>query len=389
MITANTTNEGGNCMRKVVSMGMAAVLLAMALGGCATSNQKAESPAGTEAVSSQAEGETKEEKAESTEAGGEAAAETESGEAAAQEEYAVKPRQITDRKIKLGLIPVTMNTAYTMTINGAKKHIAETGDNIELIVQAPSSNASTITEQGNILETMIQQKVDAIALATESDESMLPYLREAAEADIPVFLFNMTEINEKNIYYVSSIGYDQEQAGREIGAWINENLGADPQKIAVLEGYAGVVNTKRMDGFNEALAGNENLPVVASQTAEWTREKGQSVTESILTSNPDITILYGPYDEMVLGGLTVIKERNLLDQIAVVGFGCTKDGVAAIEAGEMQATIDVGEYGTGFDIVDAVTDFCIKGKEVEKVINRPSKVYDKTNLSELDRVIFE
>ena len=236
------------------------------------------------------------------------------------------------------------------------------------------------------METMIQQKVDAIALATESDESMLPYLREAAEADIPVFLFNMTEINDQNIYYVSSIGYDQEQAGREIGAWINENLGAEPQKIAVLEGYAGVVNTKRMDGFYESTKENENLPVVASQTAEWTREKGQSVTESILTSNPDITILYGPYDEMVLGGLTVIKERNLLDQIAVVGFGCTKDGVAA---GEMQATIDVGEYGTGFDIVDAVTDFCIHGKEVEKVINRPSKVYDKNNLDELDRVIFE
>ncbi|NBH70637.1 sugar ABC transporter substrate-binding protein [Clostridiaceae bacterium] len=375
-------------MRKVVGMGMAAVLLAVALGGCATSNQKAESPAGTEAASLEAA------EAKGTEAGGkeEESGESEgneSGEAAGQEEYAVKPRQITGRKIKLGLIPVTMNTAYTMTINGAKKHIAETGDNIELIVQAPSSNASTITEQGNILETMIQQKVDAIALATESDESMLPYLREAAEADIPVFLFNMTEINEKNIYYVSSIGYDQEQAGREIGAWINENLGADPQKIAVLEGYAGVVNTKRMDGFYEALEGNGNLPVVASQTAEWTREKGQSVTESILTSNPDITILYGPYDEMVLGGLTVIKERNLLDQIAVVGFGCTKDGVAAIEAGEMRATIDVGEYGTGFDIVDAVTDFCINGKEVEKVINRPSKVYDKENLSELDRVIFE
>ncbi|MEI3283198.1 MAG: hypothetical protein V8R61_11160 [Enterocloster sp.] len=64
-----------------------------------------------------------------------------------------------------------------MTINGAKKQIAENGDQIELIVQAPSSNASTITEQGNIMETMIQQGVDAIALATESDESMLPYLR--------------------------------------------------------------------------------------------------------------------------------------------------------------------------------------------------------------------
>lgn len=355
-------------MKKTMSLMLAASMTAMMLAGCTTSNQKA---AETTAAETKAQ---------------EAAAETEAAEA---EEYAVKPRQISDRKVKLGLIPVTMNTAYTMTINGAKKQIAETGDNIELIVQAPSSNASTITEQGNIMETMIQQGVDAIALATESDESMLPYLREAAEADIPVFLFNMTEINEENIYYVSSIGYDQENAGYEIGAWINENLGAEEQKIAVLEGYAGIVNTKRMDGFKSAIEGNENLPIVASQTADWTREKGQSVTESILTSNPDITVLYGPYDEMVLGGLTVIKERNLLDQVAVVGFGCTKDGVAAIEAGEMQATIDVGEYGTGFDIIDAVTDFCINGKEVEKVINRPSKVYDKNNLDELDRVIFE
>lgn len=377
-------------MKRLMSVVTAVSLMAMSMTGCTTSNQTAESSsAAAEAVQ-----ETKEEKTQESGSAEEKKEEGETeekaqGESKAEDGYAVKPRQITDRKVKLGLIPVTMNTAYTMTINGAKKHIAETGDKIELIVQAPSSNASTITEQGNIMETMIQQGVDAIALATESDESMLPYLREAAEADIPVFLFNMTEINEENIYYVSSIGYDQEKAGYEIGQWINENLGADPQKIAVLEGYAGIVNTKRMDGFKAAIGDNENLPIVASQTAEWTREKGQSVTESILTSNPDITVLYGPYDEMVLGGLTVIKERNLLDQIAVVGFGCTKDGVAAIEAGEMKATIDVGEYGTGFDIVDAVTDFCINGKEVEKVINRPSKVYDITNLDELDRVIFE
>ena len=371
----------------VTAMAMAASLLA----GCSTSNQQT----AEETTAAQTDAAVKESGgAQDTGEGGAEGAETEAegtGDetAASGEEYMVKPRQITDRKVKLGLIPVAMNTAYTMTINGAKKQIAENGDQIELIVQAPSSNASTITEQGNIMETMIQQGVDAIALATESDESMLPYLREAAEADIPVFLFNMTEINDQNIYYVSSIGYDQEQAGYEIGKWVNDNLGGEPQKIAVLEGYAGIVNTKRMDGFKAAIADNSNFEIVASQTADWTREKGQSVTESILTSNPDVTILYGPYDEMVLGGLTVVKERNLLDQIAVVGYGCTKDGVAAIEAGEMQATIDVGEYGTGFDIVNAVTDFCINGKEVDKVINRPSKVYDINNIDELDRVIFE
>ena len=377
-------------MKRMACFVTAMALAASMLAGCSTSNQQAAETTAAQAEATQAASQEASEEGEAqAEAGEEPAADEGEDSAAAGEEYMVKPRQITDRKVKLGLIPVAMNTAYTMTINGAKKQIEENGDQIELIVQAPSSNASTITEQGNIMETMIQQGVDAIALATESDESMLPYLREAAEADIPVFLFNMTEINDQNIYYVSSIGYDQEQAGYEIGKWVNDNLGGEPQKIAVLEGYAGIVNTKRMDGFKAAIADNSNLGIVASQTADWTREKGQSVTESILTANPDVTILYGPYDEMVLGGLTVVKERNLLDQIAVVGYGCTKDGVAAIEAGEMQATIDVGEYGTGFDIVNAVTDFCINGKEVDKVINRPSKVYDINNIDELDRVIFE
>lgn len=377
-------------MKRMACFVTAMALAASMLAGCSTSNQQAAETTAAQAEATQAASQEASEEGEAqAEAGEEPAADEGEDSAAAGEEYMVKPRQITDRKVKLGLIPVAMNTAYTMTINGAKKQIEENGDQIELIVQAPSSNASTITEQGNIMETMIQQGADAIALATESDESMLPYLREAAEADIPVFLFNMTEINDQNIYYVSSIGYDQEQAGYEIGKWVNDNLGGEPQKIAVLEGYAGIVNTKRMDGFKAAIADNSNLEIVASQTADWTREKGQSVTESILTANPDVTILYGPYDEMVLGGLTVVKERNLLDQIAVVGYGCTKDGVAAIEAGEMQATIDVGEYGTGFDIVNAVTDFCINGKEVDKVINRPSKVYDINNIDELDRVIFE
>ena len=307
----------------------------------------------------------------------------------AEDTYSVKPRQITGRKLKVALIPVTMNTAYTMTINGAKEEITRLGNNMDLIVQAPSSNTSTIQEQGNILESLIQQKVDAIALATESDASMLPYLREAAKSNIPVFLFNMTEIDEENIYYVSSIGYDQYMAGYDIGKWVADNYGNTDTRIGVLEGYAGIVNTMRMNGFKDAIKNSPRIQIVASQTADWNRTGGQRVTESILVSNPDINLIYGPYDEMVLGGLIVIRERGLVGKIDVVGFGCTKDGIAAIEAGEMKATIDVGEKGTGFDIINAVNDFCVKGKDVEKVINRPSKVYDITNLSDLDRSIFD
>lgn len=129
--------------------------------GCATSNQK---PAETTAAAQTQEAKAETEQSEKAEAA-EGAKGTESQEAEPEKGgYAVQPRSIKDRTLKVGLIPVTMNTAYTMTINGAKKQIEDKGLDIELLVQAPASNTSTITEQGNIMESMIQQGVDAIAL---------------------------------------------------------------------------------------------------------------------------------------------------------------------------------------------------------------------------------
>ena len=368
-------------MKKLIALLLAAILC-LSLAACATSNQQpaqAEQPAAAETPT-----------AADTDASTDAETPADTEAPAAEENvYTVAPRTITDRTLNVAIVPITMNTSYTMTIKGAIQEVADKGWDINVIVQAPSGNTSSITEQGDIMENLIQQGVDAIVLSTESDASMLPYLRDAMKADIPVFMFNMSELDKDNYMYVSSLGYDQYEAGYDIGTWVKDQYGAEAQKIGVLEGYPGVLNTMRMNGFNDAIADNENLQVVASQTANWTREDGTTVTESILTANPDLTILYGPYDEMVLGGLTVIKERALLDQVHVVGFGCTEDGINAIKNGEMAATIDVGEYGTGFDIIDAVYAFCVEGKEVDKIINRACTVYDASNIDTIDMSIYE
>ncbi len=361
-------------MKRTIAIVMVVLMALSLLAGCSTSNQVDNSSAET---TSQQDTATTDESTASADA---TATETDT--------YDLQPTTITDHTLKVALIPVTINTSYTMTINGAKEHVETMGYDIDLTVEAPSGNTSSIEEQGNIIENMIQQGVDAIALATESDVSMLPYLREAADAGIPVFFFNMTELDDSDIYYVSSIGYDQYEAGKNIGSWVAENYQGTETKIAVLEGYPGIVNDERMRGFNDAIAGYDNISIVASQCANWTRADGQSVTESLLTANPDITLLYGPYDEMVLGGLVAIKERGLLDQIDVVGYGATEDAINAIRNGEMVATVDAMEYYTGYDIVDTIYQYCVLGQQVDKVINRATVVYDQTNVGTHDDAVY-
>ena len=205
-------------------------------------------------------------------------------------------------------------------------------------------------------------------------------MKAAAEAGIPVFLFNMAELRPDDPYYVTMVGYDQKNAGYLIGEWAVNHFGNEPTKAAILEGFPGLVNSMRLDGFNCAIAGHDNIEVVTSQVADWTRAKGQEVTENILTANPDINFLFGLYDEMSLGAITAIKERGLISQIAVAGYDNTKDANASIKAGEMMVTVDTAAKEMGINLIKAVKDFVMDGKTIDRILNSKLIVYDQSNI---------
>ena len=127
--------------------------------------------------------------------------------------------------IKVGFTPTAMNTHYQVVINGAKTAIEELGGAsvIDMIVQAPTSQSGS-AEQMNIVEGWIQQGFDAIAVCSSNDQGMSPIYKKAAEKGIPVFLFNEPDPYHLNPYFVSSVGYDQDEASRIMGLWLVEQV---------------------------------------------------------------------------------------------------------------------------------------------------------------------
>jgi ribose transport system substrate-binding protein len=336
--------------KPVATMIVALALPALILTGCATSNQP-----GTDS--------------------------SVAPDASASSETTLQPTQ-KDGPLKIAFVPVVMNTSYDMVLSGLKEEVERQGgaDFAEILVQAPSGNTSSLQEQPNILEGLIQQDVDAIALATEDQGAMLPYIKAAADKGIPVFLFNMAEVSADDPYYVTNVSFDQYEASHLIGEWAIDRFDGADTKVAVLEGFPGLVNTQRLDGFMDALADQSNFDVVASQPADWTRAKGQSVTENILQANPDVNFIYGLYDEMALGAVAAIKGAGKLDDIVVAGYDNTRDGYESIKAGELAATVDTASKAMGVGLVKAIKDFVVDGKKIPRSIMQDLKVYDQTNI---------
>lgn len=349
--------------------------------GCSTSNQKAADDTKKQEVTQK-----EEQKQEPTKA------EEKKTEVAKADGRSGKEPPPTKKKgpIKIGFCPTAMNTHYQVVINGVKQEIDAAGGKgfAELIIQAPSGQSAG-AEQVNIVEGWIQQGIDAIAICTANDNAMESIFAKAAEKGIPVFEFNMPVVASTNPYYISNIGYDQKEAGKAIGEWMVKTFKDQPTNIAVLEGLPGVHNTERYGGFKEAIKDHANLKIVASQPADWARDKGQSVTENILSANSNIDVLWGIYDEMALGGLAAVKARGLLNKIKIVGYDNTPDACQAIKRKEMYATVDTAPKEMGRNIVRAIKKYVVDGEMVPKVMNSKVEVFDQTNIDKFDLSEYE
>jgi ABC-type sugar transport system substrate-binding protein len=84
------------------------------------------------------------------------------------------------------------------------------------------------------------------------------------------------------------------------------------------------------------------LKIVAQQTGEFQREKGQSVTEQLIQANPEIDAIYAHNDEMALGALVALRTAGKApgEDVKVVSVDGTRNAVQAITKGQVNAVIE-------------------------------------------------
>ena len=142
---------------------------------------------------------------------------------------------------------------------------------------------------------------------------------------------------------------------------VKDAVGKDA-KVVELEGTSGSSATiDRGTGFHKVA--DEQLNVVSSQTANFNRSEGMTVMENMLQSNSDIKGVFAHNDEMALGAVEAIGNKD----IVVVGFDSTDDALAAIKKGKMAATVAQKPDLMGATAVETAIKI-INGEAVEKSI---------------------
>jgi len=266
----------------------------------------------------------------------------------------------------LAIVVSTLNNPFFVTMKeGAEAKASELGYKI-LVLDSQNDPSKELSN----IEDLTVRGVKAILLNPADSDAASNAVRLANRAGIPVLTLDRG-VGRGDV--VSHIASDNVAGGEMAGKFIVDTVGADA-KVIQLEGLAGTSAAReRGEGFMKAVKAS-NLTLLASQPADFDRTKGLNVMENLLAGNSDVQAVFAQNDEMALGALRAIKAAG--KDVLIVGFDGTDDGIAAVNRGQLGATVAQQPDMIGALGVETAVKM-LNGDSVDKTISVPLKVITK------------
>uniref|UniRef100_UPI004048340B sugar ABC transporter substrate-binding protein n=1 Tax=Yoonia sp. TaxID=2212373 RepID=UPI004048340B len=235
-------------------------------------------------------------------------------------------------------IGITQNNvgvdSYQTTYEKAFIAAAEANENVEVVVLDAGGDVARQIAQ---MEDLIQQEVDAIIIWPTNGEAVIPAVRKAFQADIPVVVTN-SNIAEAGFEFVASFsGPDNVTQGirsAEIMCDRFIELGIeDEAKVVHITGQPGYTTAiERAQGFNDRLPEVcPNVEQIDEQPGDWNREKSQQVMEAFLVQYDDIDGVYSGDDNMGVGAMNaaIAAGREGITFVGATNFAVGYEAMAA------------------------------------------------------------
>lgn len=259
-----------------------------------------------------------------------------------------------DGSITLALSTQT-NPFFVQLRDGAQEKADELG--VTLNVQDASDDAAT---QANQLNNAATTGAGVVIVNPTDSDAVVPSVEALNQADIPVVAVDRSSNGGEVASFVAS---DNVAGGAQAAAALAEAIGGEGE-ILMLQGIAGSSASRdRGQGFEEEIAKHEGITIAAKQTANFDRGEGLDVATNLLQAHPNVKAIFAENDEMALGAIEALGARAGEDVI-VVGFDGTNDGLAAVEDGRMLATIAQQPEELGAKAVEEATKL-LRGEDAE------------------------
>lgn len=233
------------------------------------------------------------------------------------------------------------------------------------------------------IRTFIAQQVDVIGVSPLVESGWESVFQEARDAGIPIILVDRRATVSEDLY-TTRLGSDFVEEGRRAARVMVDLLGGQGQIVELVGTIGSAPAIDRYFGFREVLREYPEIDIIASQSGDFTRAKGEEVMKGFLENYGDrIDGLYSHNDDMAIGAIRAIEEHGLKPgvDIKIVSIDAIRDAFQAMVDGKLNATVECNPLlgPQFFELALKV----VNGEPVPKWVPSEEGVYFPNNAAEL------
>jgi ribose transport system substrate-binding protein len=279
-----------------------------------------------------------------------------------------------EKKRVIGVVPKGRAHLFWQSVQaGAIAASRETG--VEISWNGPATETD-FNGQLQIVDSMINRRVDAICLAPIDKKAMVSVVDRAAAQKIPVIIFDSPVDTEK---FISQVATDNYAAGAMAAERMGEILGGKGEVIVVAVQPGAASTMARESGFEETIAKKfPSIRIVDKRFGMADYAKSLAVAENMLTAHPQAAGLFASNESSAAGASQALRGRAGT-KIKMVGFDSSAPLVEDLRKGLIDSLVVQQPFKMGYESVIAAVNH-LGGKAVTKINNLEPKLVTANNV---------
>lgn len=261
-------------------------------------------------------------------------------------------------------IAVIVKTASSDFWQNVRKGATQSASELKGYTSSFQGAASDTDLAGQValVENAVNRKVAAIVLAPSDPEALIPAIKKAWEAHIPVILIDSAAADSGKAYYQSFLATDNNKAGELCAQALIDKIGTTG-KIAIMSYTAGSGSEiGRVGGFRKYIEAHSKLQIVGPFYSNSQMGTALNQTTDVLAANPDLKGIFGANEPTAIGMGRALVQSGKAGKVVAIGFdgnadlqGFVKDGT--IDAIAVQSAYQMGALGvkTAVDVLNKKT----------------------------------
>lgn len=298
----------------------------------------------------------------------------------------VTPAMAADKEI--AVIVKTANSDFWQNVKkGANDGVAGLKGYTASFQGAASD--TDLAGQVALVENAVNRKVAAIVLAPSDPDALIPAMKKAWEAKIPVILIDSAAGKAGESYYQSFLATDNEKAGELCAQALIAKVGTTG-KIAIMSYTAGSGSEiGRVGGFRKYIEKHSKLQVVGPFYSNSQMGTALNQTTDVLAANADLKGIFGANEPTAIGMGRALVQSGKAGKVAAIGFDGNGDLQAFVKDGTLEAIAVQSAYQMGSLGVKTAVEV-IQGKKVPKFRDTGVVMVTKKNIdsSEAKNVLY-